>query len=227
MKLISSAIVLLASAIGGSAEFSSIGKVEAPRATIEVTATFIQFERAVVENEPALREEGRLTHRHVLEMWKADKGSLRSAMSVTTLDSVAATATSGREIIYPTEHSAQAFSLLDEEREAFTVTLMVPKSFETRETGNVLMVTPRFDRKANVVTLILSAQIAEFVEWLDLGLSNSTKQPYYSNIPSPVFSTHEVNTQLSIRNGDTTVVGGGLSEDGKWVRYVIVSAQAY
>ncbi len=52
------------------------------------------------------------------------------------------------------------------------------------------------------------------------GAASTAKAP----IPS---ATIEFTTELSIRNGDTTVVGGGVSEDGKWVRYVIVSAQAY
>ena len=163
--------------MGANAGAASTAKAPIPSATIEVTATYIQFERATVGNEKKFREEGRLSHKHILEMWRADKGSLLTVMSVTTLDSVAATARSGREIICPTEHAAQAFSLLGEDREAFTITVMIPENFETRETGNFFSVTPHFDRKEDVVTLSLHAAVTEFIEWLDFDLTKSNRHP--------------------------------------------------
>ena len=199
---------------------------EAVRApSVEVSATFVQFERAVVEQEPPLRTEGRLSHRHVLNMWQENKGSLLSSMSLVTQSGVAASVESVREIMYPVDHRAQAFTLLDENREAFQVTMTLPETFETREAGHILNVTPSFDENTDTITLTIAAEIVEFREWINHGeLVQSAGMPVHAGIPKPIFVSHNITTTLTVNNGDTTVVGGGVSEDGEWVRYVIVSA---
>jgi len=207
--------------------YAQAGEKSVDASSIEVTATYVQFERAIVEQEPPLRAEGRLAHDHVLKMWQEDKGSLLSSMSLITLSGVAASVESVREIIYPTEHQTQAFSLLDENREAYAVTMNVPETYETREVGQILNVTPTLDENTDRITLTIAAEIVEFMEWIDYGeLVKSDGPPLDASIPKPIFVSHNITTTLAIKNGETVVLGGGTSEDGKSARYVIVSARA-
>ena len=47
---------------------SQAGEKSLDLPSVEVTATYVQFERVVVEKEPGLRKEGCLAHSHILKM---------------------------------------------------------------------------------------------------------------------------------------------------------------
>ena len=138
--------------------FAQAGEESVHLPSVEVSATFVEFELAVVEREPPLRTEGRLPHSHVLKMWQENKGSLLSSMSLVTRSGVAASVESVREIMYPVNHQAQAFTLLDENKEAFQVTMTLPRNYETREAGHMLNVTPTFEENTDTITLTIAAE---------------------------------------------------------------------
>ncbi len=118
------------------------------------------------------------------------------------------------------------------------VTPTTPTSFETRNTGVTLEVEPQVGPDGQTIDLTLAPSVTEFEGFINYGspiLSPSTTSPitqivggitsivgFQTNPPSvitanvinqPIFSTRKVQTQVSIWDGQTVVIGGLMRED--------------
>jgi general secretion pathway protein D len=112
------------------------------------------------------------------------------------------------------------------------VTPATPTSFETRDLGVELEVEPTVDSDGYTIDLSLSPQITDFEGFINYGTPIQTSQPVYlgvgrlqtqtgtktvvltpNDINQPVFSVREVDTQVSLYDGQTVVLGGLIRED--------------
>lgn len=114
-----------------------------------------------------------------------------------------------------------------------------PQNFEMREVGVILQVVPEVSAEGQMINLILNPQVVSEPVWKNYGtkipktvyrpatpaelLVNPT-QPYvaetaYIELPmeQPFFSVRSVQTQLSIYNGATVVMGGLITEARKTI----------
>jgi general secretion pathway protein D len=139
---------------------------------------------------------------------------LLSAPRVTTRSGVNAEIQVVREIIYPTEFESEVTSVQTQsegggtsEQRFVTIT---PGSFETRETGVILNVTPTVGPDGYTIDLVLAPEVTELVEWLQYG---GTSEGVQYNIPQPVFASRKVTTSIVIWDGQTVVMGGLIRED--------------
>jgi general secretion pathway protein D len=157
---------------------------------------------------------------------------LVSAPKVTTQSGKQATIEIVREFRYPTEFDPPQLSVAN----GAQYTPVVPNSpagWETKNTGITLEVEPTVAADAYTIDLRLAPRVIEFDGFINYGspinatVAANTVNPLGFNIllPSqtfvatenvmnqPVFSTREVETQVSVYDGQTVVMGGLMRED--------------
>ena len=144
---------------------------------------------------------------------------LLSAPRVTTRSGVNAQIQVVKEIIYPTEFEVSAPTIVsspgsDGGGATVTPPTVTPGSFETRETGVILNVTPTVGPDGYTIDLTMVPEVAELVDWIQYGSSSSAGGTTYTfNLPQPVFASRNVTTSIVIWDGQTVVMGGLIRED--------------
>ncbi len=143
------------------------------------------------------------------------------------------------EYIYPTEFEVEisqqsnSGSSIYGGSSGMTLATVEPQNFETREVGVILQVVPEVSPEGQMINLMLNPQVVSEPTWKNYGM----KIPYFRNSASladmvtgyslseqdveymelpmeqPFFSVRSVNTQLSVFNGATVVMGGLITED--------------
>ena len=83
--------------------------------------------------------------------------------------------------------------------------MIFPESFETREVGVILNVTPTVGPDKYTIDLPLAPEVAELVDWIQYGTP-----PF--NIPQPIFASRNATTSIVIWDGQTIVMGGLINE---------------
>lgn len=139
---------------------------------------------------------------------------LLSAPRVTTRSGVNAQIQVVREIIYPTEFDSEIITI-DQENELGNTwqqlaAVSTPGSFETRETGVILNVTPTVGPDGYTIDLVMAPEVCELDDWIQYG---GAVGDYFFNQPMPVFTSRNVTTSLVIWDGQTVVMGGLIREE--------------
>jgi general secretion pathway protein D len=153
---------------------------------------------------------------------------LLSAPRITTRSGVNATIQVVREIIYPTEFEVTQ-PTIQSEGNLVTPPTVTPGSFETREVGVILNVTPTVGPDGYTIDLTMVPEVAELVDWIQYGsevtisspiqnpltglLIGSRENRFRYNIPQPVFSSRNATTSIVIWDGQTVVMGGLIREE--------------
>ena len=173
----------------------------------------------------------------VLRALEQKKGiDLVSAPKVTTKSGSTAKIEIVREFRYPSQFTPPQLGTAV----GTQVTPVVPTSpsaFETKKTGITLEVEPTVGPDSYTIELRLAPRVVEFdgfinygspinvpvesrqvLDVLDNGLANfniisNTIELTSNTINQPVFSTREVETQVSVYDGQTVVMGGLMRED--------------
>lgn len=169
---------------------------------------------------------------------------LLSAPRVTVMDGQSATITVAQEFIYPTEYEPAPAPTVGGGGNnndggglggAIQIQSAIPQ-FETvapldeqpgfREVGVVLNVTPTIE-KYNSINLRLTPKVTEFDGFIEyggnsamIGTSQVGSPPMMiqpSGILMPIFSVRKVDTQVSIFDGATVIIGGLTREEVKTV----------
>jgi len=169
---------------------------------------------------------------------------LLSAPRVTVMDGQSATITVAQEFIYPTEYEPAPAPTIGGGGGnndggglggAIQIQSAIPQ-FETvapldeqpgfREVGVVLNVTPTIE-KYNSINLRLTPKVTEFDGFIEyggnsamIGTSQVGSPPMMiqpSGILMPIFSVRKVDTQVSIFDGATVIIGGLTREEVKTV----------
>ena len=139
---------------------------------------------------------------------------LLSAPRVTTRSGVNAQIQVVKEIIYPTEFDLTQPTVND----SGVVTMapiVTPGTFETRETGVILNVTPTVGPDGYTIDLVMAPEVAELVDWIQYGstITIGNSDTYFFNMPQPVFTSRNVETSIVIWDGQTVVMGGLIREE--------------
>jgi general secretion pathway protein D len=128
------------------------------------------------------------------------------------------------EYLYPTEFEVQEIEISGGGGSGSTpvvvpTSFMVePKKFEKRDVGVILQVVPEVSAEGQMINLMLNPRVVSEPVWKNYG----TKIPglmtqEYTDLPmeQPFFHVRSVQTQLSVYNGATVVMGGLITEDRK------------
>jgi general secretion pathway protein D len=170
----------------------------------------------------------------VLRALNQQKGvDLVSAPKVTVTSGRKATINITRKFPYPRDYSPPQIPQ-NQGGGVNPATPATPTSFETRNVGVQLEVEPTVGPDGYTIELSLSPQITEFQGFVNYGTPISTIAPVYIGgtnafngiisgtkpvdltpniINQPVFSVRQVDTQVTIYDGQTVVLGGLMRED--------------
>jgi general secretion pathway protein D len=155
---------------------------------------------------------------HALE--QNGNADLLSAPKVTTRSGTEATIKVVTEYIYPTTFEVQGGSLQanngNNNNSAGIVqeTTVVPQDFAMREVGVILNVLPEVSPDGNMINLTMKPSVVTEPIWYQYGSTvrradGSTMQ---MNMPQPFFQLRNIETQISIYDGATVVMGGLITE---------------
>ncbi|MFZ4386697.1 MAG: Amuc_1098 family type IV pilus outer membrane protein [Chthoniobacterales bacterium] len=166
----------------------------------------------------------------VLRAINQQKGiDLVSAPKVTVTSGRKATINITRKFPYPKDYSPPTVPQSQSGGGA-PATPATPTSFETRNVGVQLEVEPTVGPDGYTIELSLSPQITEFQGFVNYGTPIETIGPIntlggiftgltkkvtltLNTINQPVFSVRQVDTQVTLYDGQTVVLGGLLRED--------------
>lgn len=167
----------------------------------------------------------------VLRAINQQKGvDLVSAPKVTVTSGHKATINITRKFPYPRDYSPPQVPQTQGQGGINPATPSTPTSFETRNVGVQLEVEPTVGPDGYTIELSLSPQITEFQGFVNYGSPIQTIAPYQTlggvstaltksvtltanQIYQPVFSVRQVDTQVTVYDGQTVVLGGLLRED--------------
>ena len=167
----------------------------------------------------------------VLRAINQQKGvDLVSAPKVTVTSGRKATINVTRKFPYPRDYSPPQVPQTQSQSGINPATPATPTSFETRNVGVQLEVEPTVGPDGYTIELSLSPQITEFQGFVNYGSPIQTIAPYQTfggvstsitksvtltanTIYQPVFSVRQVDTQVTVYDGQTVVLGGLMRED--------------
>lgn len=156
--------------------------------------------------------------------------NLLSAPKVSVTSGRTATITVAREFPYPADYSPPQVP----ENQGSGVNPAVPatpSNFKTRHVGVELQVSPILGPDASTIELNLAPQTVEFQGFVDYGTPIFSQAPSFlggqtnavngtsqvlltaNSIKQPVFSVRQVETTVSLHDGETVVLGGLMRDD--------------
>lgn len=150
---------------------------------------------------------------------------LMSAPKVTVISGKRATITVAQELIYPEAYgdmestvssSAAAGDGGSASSSAVSITSGTPEDFVTRNVGVEMSVTPTVESDDRI-TLTLQPTVTEFEGFVEYGgpsiaLTSGQSAVIPSGFYQPIFSTRQIETEVTVYDG-ATVVMGGLTRD--------------
>ena len=141
------------------------------------------------------------------------RGELVSAPKVVTQSGQEATVKSVTEYIYPTEFVAGGSGSTNTNA-AVSVAggAVVPSGLETREVGTLFTVLPEMAPDGSMINLTFTPQLVSEPEWKDYGgtYSDLRGKERTARMEVPFFHTVTFTTSVSVRPGETILVGGGM-----------------
>ncbi|MDR0418085.1 MAG: type II and III secretion system protein [Puniceicoccales bacterium] len=148
---------------------------------------------------------------------------LMSAPKLTVLSGKTAKIIVAQEFIYPKTYGeiSSEVGTGDANSAGVTITAGTPSDFETRNVGVEMNVTPTVEEN-NCISLQLSPKVTEFEGFIEYGgrsiaISGNTRADLPPGFYQPIFSTREIQTEVTIYDGATVVMGGLTREEIKEV----------
>ncbi|HVM63064.1 MAG TPA: hypothetical protein VMV72_19555 [Verrucomicrobiae bacterium] len=143
-----------------------------------------------------------------------------SAPKVTTVSGQQAQIRSVQEFIYPTtwaQPTATSSGGGVNGGGAVAVTPSIPSSFQTREVGVLLNVTPEVGADGYTINLTLAPEVSQFLGFINygspIGLSaGNNVVTTFNDIKEPLFASENLTTSVVIWDGQTVVLGGLITE---------------
>ena len=126
-----------------------------------------------------------------------------------------------QEVIYPTEMDC-GFGTNQVGISSWAVT---PCKFEMREVGTLLQVVPELLGSGQRINLMLSPQWVVLKKWETFEAGAGSRDES-QEIPfrQPVFAVSTIQTQVTVVDGETILLGGGKKQDDDWIQYHFVKA---
>jgi len=145
------------------------------------------------------------------------------------------------EYIYPTEYEvqisqqSQTSSISAGSSSGDPIAIVEPQNFKTCEVGVILQVVPEVSAEGQMINLLLNPRVVSEPVWKNYGTKlprtvrkrvwddvlelffYDVAETEYIDLPmeQPFFHVRSVQTQLSVYNGATVVMGGLITEDRK------------
>ena len=149
--------------------------------------------------------------------------NLMSAPKITVLSGKTAKITVAQEFIYPKTYGEIESEVGSGESASAsaTITAGTPSDFTTRNVGVEMQVTPIVEED-NYISLHLLPKVTEFEGFIEYGgrsiaIQGNTTVEVPPGFYQPIFATREIDTEVTIFDGATVVMGGLTREETKEV----------
>jgi hypothetical protein len=202
--------------------YEILEEVNVPLCLIDIDVQVVAFRPKDIER---LKLAGGVTAESLTALRKRGKARLVSSASVVTKSGQEAVAKAVQEVLYPTELNRAGGT---NRNDLATVGgAVVPGGFEMREVGMILQVVPEISSsRGRMINLMLNPVWTELNRWEtyqadSAGGGGSAKVPFRQ----PVFGAVSCQTQVSVMDGETILLGGSSTPDGDWTRYVFLTAK--
>jgi hypothetical protein len=183
---------------------------------VQVDLQVVTFQKKDIEK---LQLAGNMTKEALLRLWKAGKAKLTATASAEVNPAQEAIVKVTQEISYPSEFNVQMSYASSDGGMSFRKPIWVPEpqNFTMRETGIILQITPKVEENGTLITLNLKPQWVTLDQWISHGPKNLFLQP--------VFGVTSFESQVTIADGDTILLGNSSTTDGKWVNVGFLTAK--
>jgi len=168
-----------------------------------------------------LRRAGDISMENLMALRRTGKSKHVASATVLTKSGQEAVVKSLREVIYPTELSTffgQSGTNVTVQRATQT---FVPENFVMRETGMILQVVPWMsDSDQTAINVKLKPACVTLDRWEAFPAErmdgwNHSKIPFQQ----PIFGVKSFETQITVKDGETVLLGSSATTDNKWVQF--------
>ena len=130
-----------------------------------------------------------------------------------------------QEVLYPTELCGSGQT--KDGGIASEVGYLAPCNFEMREVGIILQVVPEINASNGTwINLMLRPQWVTLNRW-ETFPANMAGRRTHKTVPfrQPVFAVTSFETQLTVEDGETVLLGNGGSSNGDWIDYCFLTVK--
>jgi hypothetical protein len=156
------------------------------------------------------------------------KGKARPVASATVLTKAGneAVVRSVREMLYPTELDSEGGQMGRNGTSGDSAKALMPCNFEMREVGMCLQVVPETSDNGSLIHLMLNPRWVTLDRWESYP-ANLAAGWTHKTLPlrQPVFGVTSFQTQVTVADGETVLLGGCSTPDGEWVHYGMLTAR--
>jgi hypothetical protein len=177
---------------------------------IEVDMQIHAFRPADIER---LRLSGGVSAEALTALRRKGKSSPVASASVLTRSGQEALMRAVREMLYPTELDG-------------TSTGTVPCVFELREAGMILQAVPEVSAEGGAINIMLNPQWVTLDGW-ETYAADAVGGRTHRTLPfrQPVFGVTSFQTQVTVEDGGTVLLGSCSTPDGEWVHVGFLTAK--
>jgi hypothetical protein len=182
-------------------------------------ALFIDFDVNLMEKVAQAESGTAPSSEMVLLNWEKGKGRLLNSFKLLTRSGVASSAETVQEIIYATEFKVSEAPVSKHE-------ILFPDTFETREVGTILYLTPTVGPDRKLIDIAISMELCDGPEWIELKSTakSASGEPIQTTVPQPIFKSRNLSTSIIVHNGTTAVLGGLTDKDSGKIVYLLLTA---
>ncbi len=190
---------------------------------IEVEMQIHAFRTADIER---LRLSGGMSLEELMALRQKGKSRLVASATALTKSGQEAIVKAVKEVRYPTELLTDFIQATSNGTSRSATQVLMPDNFTIRETGMILQVVPEVSADNSLVNMTLKPQ------WITLDCWESYRAgqaaSWTLNTPSltlPVFGVTSFETVVTVKNGETLLIGSCSTPDGDWVNVGLLTAR--
>ncbi len=192
---------------------------------LEIDFAFVAFPREDIAQAARSNAAAAPTRDQLRAMWKAGRGRLAACAKVVTRSGVNAQVTAAQEVIYPTEFEATSFQgTLSAKEPKDLGALTLPGSFETRQAGLIVNVTPTLGPDNRTIDLTMVPEQCTLEGWdtIETPLLAPGQAPGTARILQPSFHEQLATTCVMAEDGYTVLLGGLPNRAGtEWLYFFV------
>jgi len=133
-----------------------------------------------------------------------------------------------REVVYPTELLTNGGQTGSNVTSRSVANALIPDNFEMRETGMTLQVVPEVTCGGKSINLMLNPQWVTLEGWESYPADLATGWTHKTlSFKQPVFGVTSFQTQVSVDDGGTVLLGSCSTPDGEWVQVGFLTARLW
>jgi len=191
---------------------------------IEIQCEFVAIEKATLDRFANTNPNEMVDLLSVAKFRAEGHVALLHSPRLLTPAGMEASVKSVEEVIYPTDFSVDLITNLVGK----TAAVVRQADFETREVGLIFTVLPEVDINLRDIRVVVQAEIVDPPTWKTYAAKyvDSTGVERAVDLQQPFFRTCRVNTSVTLKNGQTVIAGGGMTDaEGKTSTFLLLTAR--